>query len=293
MANRRPLVINGGIIEQLQDADALYVPQIVASVSDIVLIPATNKAIRITADGNTRGANSVDLQALRGSASQVASGGGSAIIAGAYNTASGSKTVIIGGEVNTIAGNYSSSVGGTNITFTSSASHSGSVGGYYNTLDAQATSCMGMRGKAYMHGQQTVGILSATTGSKQTSVLGAARNTTNDTPTELFLDGYGASDRMVIPENTAWYFTVKVIARETNNDYTTCGWHFEGLISRDTGGNATLKNLGTIDQYINDFNWSCAVSADTTNQSLKIGVTGVSGENISWAARIELVEVTG
>jgi hypothetical protein len=64
--------------------------------------------------GNARGARAVDLQATRGSASQVASGARAFIGGGSNNTASGvGESVVCGGNTNTASGNNSFVGGGT------------------------------------------------------------------------------------------------------------------------------------------------------------------------------------
>ena len=84
-----------------------------------------------TTGGNARGANAVDWQTSRNSASQVASGSYANISGGIQNTSNGFNATIAGGAGNTSSGNYSFvGAGGGNI---ASQSHSSVVGGYTNT----------------------------------------------------------------------------------------------------------------------------------------------------------------
>jgi hypothetical protein len=84
------------------------------------------------AGGNVRGANAVDWQTFRGSASQVASGSLSVISGGGNNTSSGAQNVIAGGANNSVtAASYGSLLGGNaNIV---SGTLSSVVGGGSNT----------------------------------------------------------------------------------------------------------------------------------------------------------------
>ena len=67
-----------------------------------------------------------------------------------------------------------------------------------------------------------------------------------------------------------------------------------GLIRRENGGNAIIigqhadgnKNFGD-----NGFNPSYNVSADTSNQALKIDVTGIAATNIHTVAVVNVTEV--
>ena len=86
--------------------------------STLVISPAGTGAIILSAAGNARGTNAVDLQASRAVATQVAAGANSAILGGSNNTisAGGSFSVIAGGTGNTITAANSVTLGGNNLT---------------------------------------------------------------------------------------------------------------------------------------------------------------------------------
>jgi len=119
---------------------------------DLVLSPKGTGALQAqattstTAGGNARGASSVDLQRVRGSASQVASGqysvvgGGNSNTGSAYggfigggeaNTASGYDSVCVAGASNQASAGYTFAGGGLNNLAT--GSNAVVVGGYFNT----------------------------------------------------------------------------------------------------------------------------------------------------------------
>ena len=81
--------------------------------------------------GNARGANAVDWQTLRGSATNVASATASTIGGGQSNTVSGSSTVIAGGSSNTVSASQSAILGG--FGNTASGIYSGAICGFSNT----------------------------------------------------------------------------------------------------------------------------------------------------------------
>ena len=84
---------------------------------DIVLHPLGFGALTVVAPdsttlgGDARGANAIDLQFLRSSPDQVASGDNSSILSGLNNLNSGSYSSIVSGESNTIAGTGNLSFG--------------------------------------------------------------------------------------------------------------------------------------------------------------------------------------
>ena len=95
---------------------------------------------------------------------------------------------------------------------------------------------------------------------------------------ELFLDGTGGSNRITIPEDTVFSFHIYITSIKQTGDKAQSA-EIVGLIRRENGGNAIIigqhadgnKNFGD-----NGFNPSYNVSTDTSNQALKIDVTGIA-----------------
>lgn len=136
----------------------------------------------------------------------------------------------------------------------------------------------------------------ATAGDAQ-AVRGVLRGiTTTNATVELFLDGSGASQRLVLANNSAWTFTLRVVARRTDATGTLGSWIFNGLIYRDAAAatttisglsKTTIARLGSITAAQDP-----VVSNDTTNGSLKIAVLGVAAQTYRWVADVELTQVT-
>lgn len=144
--------------------------------------------------------------------------------------------------------------------------------------------------RAYANGS------TATAGDAQAIDALLRNTTTNTTTTELFLDGTAATQRLVLSNNSAWTFSAKIVARRTDATGSLGSWIFTGLIYRDasTGtttlsgiSKTTIARIGSI-VSAND----PVVTADATNGSLKISVTGVTSQTYRWVADIELVQVT-
>lgn len=144
--------------------------------------------------------------------------------------------------------------------------------------------------KAYANGNF------ATTGDAQ-EVHAVLRNiTTTNTSLELFLDGTTGTQRLVLPNNSAWTFNIKISARRTDATGTLGSWVYQGFIYKDTtAGSTTLTGLskttlarvGSI-AAPND----PVITADTTNSSLKISCLGVSAQTIRWVAVVQFSQVT-
>lgn len=277
----------------------------------------TNRPIQVadqtalsSAAGNARGKGAIDLGIRRSSALNVASGAYSVVIGGADSKASGAYSVAIGGLGSQATVGYATAVGGHNPTC--SGTYAAQVGGntpivsgscafvgagHYNTASGAYSAVIGGRyAKADKFGQltQASGRFAAT-GDAQSSVLTCRKSTTDGTATELFTNG--SSTRLTLSNNTAWQFFIQVIAWRTDAKTTGAGFAISGAIER-TANAASTAIIGTntalsTSQDAGALTWTATATADTTNGSLKITVTGEAAKTIQWVARVQIVETTG
>ena len=117
--------------------------------------------------------------------------------------------------------------------------------------------------------------------------------TTNATPTTLTLGGAAedATNRINIPADTTWSFTATIVARETATANAKT-WTRRGLIGNNAGA-VTISALDTIgtDHVLGTLAASIAITADDTNDALKIVGTGVAATNIKWTAQVNITQV--
>lgn len=118
--------------------------------------------------------------------------------------------------------------------------------------------------------------------------------TTNGFATQLFIDGSNGSQRLTIPDDSTWTFTVTVTAHRTDASDGHAGFKAEGVVYRAAGANTvafqgapTVTVLGR-----SNVTWNINITADTTHGSLAIAVTGQAGKTIRWVALVETLEVT-
>lgn len=281
--------------------------------------------------GNKRGSNAVDWQMARTLATHVASGARSVLSGGSGNTAGGADSVVSGGASNTASGQYSSIAGGVfntasgngatvaggstntasgNRSFsgggfsnTASGSWSATAGGYSNTASGDYAATIG---GAYITTRGIEGVVAEGSGDspiatavgvsqRRRFVLG--RQTTGTTPTVLATNSSaaGATNQIILPNNSAFYFRGEVISNVTGAGNTK-GWFIEGVIKRGASAASTaLVGSATITSNYADAgaaSWSVAVTADTTNGGLAITVTGQAATTIRWVADVKTTEVT-
>jgi hypothetical protein len=131
----------------------------------------------------------------------------------------------------------------------------------------------------------------ATAGDAQDIRVVLRNSTTDATATQLFING--SSQRLILPNNSAWTFTIRVVGRRTDTTGTWAMYTFAGGITRDaTAATTTLvaSSRSIIDESAGALN--CTIAADTTNGSLNITVTGIATQTIRWVATAEITQVT-
>jgi len=260
--------------------------------------------------GNKRGSNAVDWQTYRTVNTKVAAGNYSVVGGGNDNAATGQESVAGGGGANTASGVGSVVPGGHSNT--SSATDSFAVGfsttasGSYSAAAGLANTASGssswVPGGAYAttRGISGVGAWSAGRfsgpGDAQHEEYQLRRATTDATQTEVSTDGSApaSTTRMVLPDNHAYAFRGRLIARSSTGDVAV--WTIDGAVKRGSGaGTVALVGTPTATQTFADSGatgWTITIDADTTNGSLRIRVTGAASTTIHWVADLETVEVS-
>lgn len=123
--------------------------------------------------------------------------------------------------------------------------------------------------------------------SKEYVVFGT---TTDNTPTELFLDN--VSSQILIPANSTWLFEAKISARRTDADNESNIYWIDGGADRQTLASTTqLVGIDTVRQITQMSSWVVDVNCDTTTGALKIVVTGENGKIIRWTGSVKISEV--
>jgi virulence-associated protein VapD len=132
------------------------------------------------------------------------------------------------------------------------------------------------------------------TGDAQTGKYLLRTHTVNSLETEMFIDGTGGSDRLVLPDDSTWSFKGIVTGHKTNASDGHAGFSFEGVIYRVAGASSVVLLGHTIINTIARSNtqWNIQIYADTTNGSLKITCKGQTGATIRWLSLVETVEIT-
>jgi hypothetical protein len=267
--------------------------------------------------GNARGANAVDLQSgSRTNANQVASGTYSVIGGGFRNRSSNDYTVVAGGFTNLASGYNSSILGGDGNT--ASGALSSVFGGTTNTASGQRAmiggeSNLGSSNFTFIgSGQNNTanalfsGILTssraladryamqahaagqfAATGDAQRARFVMRNKTTTNSAVELFLDG--SATRLTIPSGK--YLTGTINIAGIKSDGSAEASYIRQFSIKNVAGTTSL--VGTVNLVGIDTAslTSISITANDTNDALKVEVTGILSETWRWVAAVDVVEV--
>jgi hypothetical protein len=239
--------------------------------------------------GNARGSGSVDLQITKTAGTQVASGTNSVVCGGTSNTSSGSKSFTGGGDSNVSAGAHSSIAGG-QYNNSSAAGDYGSIGGGFgNLVTASFASVSGGRfasANRYGINAQAAGRFAVEGDAQKTTAVFRNKTTTNSA-VELFLDGTAA--RYTVTSGKVISMLINITG--TKSDGTAVAHYVRQYSIKNVGGTTSQVYAPVTIGTDNAAGTSIALSADAANNSLKIEVTGVTGETWRWVASVDAVEV--
>ena len=98
-----------------------------------------------------------------------------------------------------------------------------------------------------------------------------------------------ADNQIVAASDTCIMFSGTIVAMQ-NGAADQGGWQISGLLKND-GGTTTLVN-SEVKTFADGNGWSIVLSADNTNNALKVQCTGEASHNIRWVANIQTSEVT-
>ena len=231
--------------------------------------------------GHTATASSNYSAALGGKAVR-ANASYSTAVGGLDNYVSGTRSITAGGQGNAVTGTYASV-----------------IGGRFNRAPGEYSSSSGYSANAGTYGKEArangnFGGLSSP-GDSQRGLVVLRSDTTDATAEALTANNSTASadNQVILPNNSAYFFSGTLIAREQASAGTDVGaWEIKGAIRREANAASTVLVKSTIDDFNVPTGWAVALTADTTNGGLAITVTGAASTNIRWVATVNTSEVT-
>jgi hypothetical protein len=255
--------------------------------------------------GNARGAYAVDLQVEHGtggSQGRIASGGNSVICGGSLNTASGVRSVVTGGNQGVASGEYGF-IGSGNQN-TASGQYGTVVNGAGNTASNQLT-FIGNGASNSVTGTEAGILVSrsaiadrysmqahaagrfAANGDAQRARFVMRNKTTTNAAVELFLDG--SPTRLTIPSGKIFAFTINISG--VKSDGSAVAHYLRQYALKNVAGTTTEVYAPVTIGTDNAAGTTIALSANDTNDALKVEVTGITSEIWRWVASVDAVEI--
>jgi hypothetical protein len=267
------------------------------------------------AGGNARGANAVDLQTSRNGAAQVASGNFSVIAGGLRNAASGAESCVCGGNTNTASGDRATVVSGSNnlasgarsvaggTSCTSSGVGSFCIGesavasgsqsiaaGNIAEATGAASASFGIGSNAHRTGMLSVSSARyATGGDRQSFIQTLGATTTTNAEVEMLPRLPPNTEKMTVRAGTVLHMIVSIVGAKSDGS-EVAKYTRQVTIKRVVN---TTTMVGSPEVVGADLaaGTSIAITADDTNDCLRIGVTGVSSETWRWVAMVKGAEL--
>lgn len=242
--------------------------------------------------GNARGAGAVDLQVSRTGATQVAAPAYSVLCGGQNNTVSstgGSSTNFVGGGTgNTCGGTWSNTiVAGQSNSIAGSRAFIG--GGEINSITSNWCSISGgTKALADRIGQQSHASGSfALTGDAQRARFVLRVKTTTNSAVEMALDG-GAT-YLGIPSGKVIACTINISG--VKSDGSAVAHYVRQYAVKNVGGTSSEVYAPVTIGTDNAAGTVIALSANNTDDTLRIAVTGITSETWRWVASVDAVEI--
>ena len=254
--------------------------------------------------GNARGTNAVDLQTDRTAATDVASGTSSVICGGRRNSTGSAYSVICGGNANSMnATSGSAFIGGGQENVVNGANYGTIAGGIQNSAAAScfigggnnnfataiyASVLGGIQGLADRYSLQSHASGQFAARGDAQRIRAVMRNkTTTNSAVELFLDG--SATRLTCPSGKVIAMLVNITG--VKSDGSAVAHYVRQYAIKNVGGTTSEVYAAVTVGTDNAASTSIALSANDTNDALKIEVTGIASETWRWVASVDAVEV--
>jgi hypothetical protein len=222
----------------------------------------------------------------RATASYAHAEGSSTLASGPYSHAEG-RLATASGDSSHAEGNYT----------TASAQYAHAEG-YYTTASAKGAHGSGYYSTANKQYQRALAAgRFAAAGDCQYTETVLRRATTDATPAELTIDGAApsgttenTSNRFILATGKTYACLVMIAARKSDG---VSAFFLRQVVVKNVSGTVSLEGaVPTVGVDINPAGWTVpAITADNTNKSLMITVTGIAATNIRWCATVQAQEI--
>jgi hypothetical protein len=258
-------------------------------------IMASSGALQVgLSGGDAQGTDSVTIQPNRTATNQVGYGsnsvaigrtsraGGNCTAVGSGATATGNNYDVAIGAGAVASGNVSMAIGLT----TASEAQTVAIG-YNGGVAVREGVVVGSNanGTAYLRGQFMMASPTSRAGANDASASFVfwRGSTTDATATEIFLSGQN-NTRAILPANRMWACDLWISAVQSTSAKAFFSRQTVAIKRDGSNNTALVGSVQTIgaNQNTGSPTWSIAITADDTNESLRVAVTGATSETVYW-----------
>lgn len=253
--------------------------------------------------GNKRGSYAVDLQGpWRTGGTEVASGASSVIMGGRYNRISGAGAYAAVAGYFSVASAQAAMALGYQMTASGFASFAcgylGTASGDYafvgggegNTSSGTNASSFGRYALASRYAMQAIcagPFSTGTPGDAQHALFVMRNKTTTNTEVELFLDG--SSTRLTVPSGRLMGMFINLMG--VKSDGSVVAHYMRQYAIKNVAGTTSEVYAPVTIGVDTAAGTTIAITANDTNDALRIGVTGITSEIWRWVAVVQAVEI--
>lgn len=115
-------------------------------------------------------------------------------------------------------------------------------------------------------------------------------STTNNTETEIFINGISNS-RILVPLNKTVYYTADIVCRRTDTSGDHAAFYIKGVATNVSGVVSDVGLIYEVGVTKTDPVFAVDFRADNTNDSVNLYVIGNTGKTLQWKCAVTALEV--
>ena len=242
--------------------------------------------------GNARGANAADLQTSRNAATQVASGASSFLAGTITSTASANRSAVIASDASTAGAQHSIAIAATGCSTSGSGSQVVMTGDNNQAGSENNQVIYGRNGTAYPNAMSVTHAsdsFAVRGDSRFFRVIGQVKTTTNSAVTMVFGLGIGNASQY-LQVQAGRVISGTLLIQGAKSDGSVTARYCRHFTIRRVGNATTLDDVQTVGtDYASST--SISITADDTNERLKIEVTGIASETWRWNCVAECIDL--
>jgi hypothetical protein len=164
--------------------------------------------------------------------------------------------------------------------------------GCHNTITCANSSAQGLYACTTRYAEQAwaTGSFDVPNNTLQSSNFILWNSTSNTTPTELYLDGTGASQSLTLLANSILALNVITVGVQTTSGVATA-YSEDSVLIQNIAGTTTIVNQTNIAQDYSPGTLAVVITAGSSPSRFVVTVTGLTATNMRWMSYVKANQV--